>query len=164
VSNISEDNFTTYDILRLCHWFNMSCRTLDVARTKYLTRKRLPHNPFSRSPGISDYLKPWACVPTIITISFPTRASRDSAVGIATAYELDDGGVGVRVPGESRIFSSPHRLDRLWGPLSLLFNGCQGPSRRVKWPGCEADHSPPTSAEVKITWIYTSTPSYVSLA
>jgi hypothetical protein len=25
----------------------------------------------------------------------------------------------------------------------------------VKWPGREADHSPPTSAEVENTWIYT---------
>jgi hypothetical protein len=28
-----------------------------------------------------------------------------------------------------------------------------------KWPGCEADHSPPSSAEVKNAWSYTSTPS-----
>jgi hypothetical protein len=27
----------------------------------------------------------------------------------------------------------------------------------VKRPGLEADHSPPASAEVKNTWIYTST-------
>jgi hypothetical protein len=31
-------------------------------------------------------------------------------------------------------------------------------------PGREADHSPPTSAKVKKTWIYTSTPSYVFMA
>jgi hypothetical protein len=31
----------------------------------------------------------------------------------------------------------------------------------VKCPGREADHSPTTSAEVKKTWIYTSTPIYV---
>jgi hypothetical protein len=30
----------------------------------------------------------------------------------------------------------------------------------VKRLGCEADHSVPTSAEVKNTWIYTSTPPY----
>jgi hypothetical protein len=29
----------------------------------------------------------------------------------------------------------------------------------VKRPGREADHSPPTSAEVKKMWIYTCTPS-----
>jgi hypothetical protein len=30
----------------------------------------------------------------------------------------------------------------------------------VKRPGREADHSPPTSAAVKNTWIYTSTSTY----
>jgi hypothetical protein len=28
----------------------------------------------------------------------------------------------------------------------------------VKWPGREADHSPPSSAEVKNAWSYTSIP------
>jgi hypothetical protein len=32
--------------------------------------------------------------------------SRDGAVGIATSYGLDDRGVGVRVPVESRIIST----------------------------------------------------------
>jgi hypothetical protein len=49
-----------------------------------------------------------------------------SIVGIATGYRLDDGGVGVRVPVGSRIFSSLHRPDWLWGPPSLLFNGYWG--------------------------------------
>jgi hypothetical protein len=31
----------------------------------------------------------------------------------------------------------------------------------VKRQGCEADHSPPSSAHVKNAWIYTSTPPYV---
>jgi hypothetical protein len=31
-------------------------------------------------------------------------------------------------------------------------------------PGSEADHSPPTSAEVKKTWVYTSTPLYAFMA
>jgi hypothetical protein len=44
--------------------------------------------------------------------------SRDSVVGIATAYGLDGRGVGVRVPVGSRIFSSPLRPDR----PSLLSN------------------------------------------
>jgi hypothetical protein len=75
--------------------------------------------------------------------------SRDSAVGIAIGYGMDDPGVGVRVPVGSRIFSPPRRLNRLWG---------------VKRQGREADHSPPTSAEVKKTWIYTSTPPYALMA
>jgi hypothetical protein len=39
--------------------------------------------------------------------------SRDSIVGIASGYGLDDRGVGVRVPVGSRIFSSPSRPHRL---------------------------------------------------
>jgi hypothetical protein len=34
----------------------------------------------------------------------------------------------------------------------------------IKRPGREADHSPPTSAETKKTWIYTSTPPDVFMA
>jgi hypothetical protein len=37
-------------------------------------------------------------------------------------------------------------------------------SARVKRPGREADHSPPTSAEVNKMWIYTSTPPYAFTA
>jgi hypothetical protein len=46
--------------------------------------------------------------------------SRVSEVDIATGDGLDDRGVGVRVPGGSRIFSSPRRPDRPWGPPKLL--------------------------------------------
>jgi hypothetical protein len=38
--------------------------------------------------------------------------SRDSAVGIATGYELDGRGVRVRVPIAARCFCSPRSLDR----------------------------------------------------
>jgi hypothetical protein len=34
----------------------------------------------------------------------------------------------------------------------------------VNWPGREADHSLPSSAEVKNAWSYTFTPSYVFMA
>jgi hypothetical protein len=77
--------------------------------------------------------------------------------------------------------------DRIWnsprnGTL-LCFYGCQTSSRpalrptkppiqwvlgdlspRVKLQGLEADHSPPTSAEVNKMWIYTSTPPYAFMA
>jgi hypothetical protein len=52
----------------------------------------------------------------IIIPSMPISGSRDNSVGIATGYGLDDRGVGVRVPVESSIFSSPSHPDRLWGP------------------------------------------------
>jgi hypothetical protein len=80
-----------------------------------------------------------------------------SVVGTATGYGLDDRGIGVRVPVGSRIFFSPSRPDRLWGPPNLLSPG-------VTRPGREADHSPPASAEVKRMWIYTSTPPYALMA
>jgi hypothetical protein len=87
--------------------------------------------------------------------------SGDTAVGIAMGYGLDDRGVGVRVAVGSRIFSSPCRPDRPWGPIQWV-PGALSPG--VKGPGREADHSPPTSTEVKKMWIYTSTPLYAFMA
>jgi hypothetical protein len=52
--------------------------------------------------------------------------SRDSAVGIATGYGLDDWEVEVRVLVGSRILTSPCRPDQLWGPPNLLYNGYWG--------------------------------------
>jgi hypothetical protein len=42
--------------------------------------------------------------------------------------------------------------------------GTGGSFSGAKRPGREADHSHPTSVEVKNTWIYTSTPPYVFMA
>jgi hypothetical protein len=47
------------------------------------------------------------------TTSIIFKLFRNSVVGIATGYGLDDRGVEVRVPVGSRIFSSPRRPDRL---------------------------------------------------
>jgi hypothetical protein len=79
------------------------------------------------------------------SLSFPDY----SAVGIAIGYWLGDREVEVRVPVGSRIFASSYRSDRLWGPPNLLYNGTGSSFPRVKRPGREADHSPPTSADVK---------------
>jgi hypothetical protein len=66
-------------------------------------------------------------------------------------YGLDDRGSRDRFPaGGWEFFSSPSRPERLCGPPSLLSNGYQGLFPwGVKRPGREADHSPPSSAEVK---------------
>jgi hypothetical protein len=98
--------------------------------------------------------------PTFLSVPRVNQVRFLSAVGIATGYGLDERGVGVRVPVGSKIFSSPHRPERLWGPQNLLSSGFPG----VKRSGREADHSPPTTAEVKKMWIYTSTPPYAFMA
>jgi hypothetical protein len=51
---------------------------------------------------------------------------RGSVVVAATGYGLGDWRFGVRVPVESRIFSSPLRPDQLWGTLRLLSRGYSG--------------------------------------
>jgi hypothetical protein len=51
---------------------------------------------------------------------------RDSVVGIATSYGLDDRGVGFRVPVRSRILFYPRRPHRLWGPPYLYPTGTGG--------------------------------------
>jgi hypothetical protein len=42
--------------------------------------------------------------------------------------------------------------------------GTGGSFPGVKRSGCEPDHTPPDSAEVKKTWIYTSTPPFTFTA
>jgi len=48
------------------------------------------------------------------------------------------------------------QTDQLWDQPSLLSNGAL--SLGVKRPGREADHSSPSSVEVKNAWSCTSTP------
>jgi hypothetical protein len=58
--------------------------------------------------------------------------------------------------------SSTFSQDGLWGPLNLLSNvyGEASPPR-VQRPGRKADHSPPSSTELKNVWKYISTSPYV---
>jgi hypothetical protein len=90
-------------------------------------------------------------------------------------------GLGRRIWGSFSVASSrPEGLDfeSWWGKdFSLLHvvqtgSGAQPP---VQWmamalfqvlkrPGSGSEHSPPTSAEVKRTWMYISTPPYVFMA
>jgi hypothetical protein len=51
-----------------------------------------------------------------INLAHDVNRSRNSVVNVATGYELDDRGVEVRVPIESRILFSPLRPYQIWGP------------------------------------------------
>jgi hypothetical protein len=73
-------------------------------------------------------------------------------IDTVTGHGLGSRGVGVRVPAGVRFFSSPHCPDQFWGPPSFLSSGYWG-LFGVNWPGHEADHSLPTSSEVKTTWV-----------
>jgi len=70
-------------------------------------------------------------------------------------------GIQFPAPAMMEFFSSsPTRPDRFCGPLSLLFSGYRGSlTPRVKRLWREGDHSPPSSAEFKNAWSYTSVPS-----
>jgi hypothetical protein len=84
----------------------------------------------------------------LVLLSHPehttSSSSSSSAVGTATGCGLDDRGTRVRIPAESRIFTSPNRPGRLLGPPSLLSNAFL--SLVVRWPERQVDHSPSTSA------------------
>jgi hypothetical protein len=92
----------------------------------------------------------------IMTHYVENNMSRDSSVGIATGYGLDDQGGGSSSPGRVKTFhfsiSSRPSLGSTQPPIKWVPG--------VKGQGREADYSPPTSAEVKKMWIYTSTPPY----
>jgi hypothetical protein len=87
----------------------------------------------------------------------------DSAVGIAICYWLDDREVRVRVSEGARIFfmSSRPVLEPTQPPIQWVL-GALSPG--VKRTEHEADYSPPTSIEVKKTWMYTSTSPYAFMA
>jgi hypothetical protein len=76
--------------------------------------------------------------------------SRDSSVGIALGYGLDDRGTGVRFPAGARNFSLDHRVQNGPGAHPACYPmATRGSFLGVKRLRCEADHSPPSSAEVK---------------
>jgi hypothetical protein len=89
----------------------------------------------------------------------------DNAVGIAIGCGLDGREVGVRVPLGARFFLLSTSSRPVLGPTKPPIQWVPGAlSLALKRPGREADHSLPTNAEVKKTWIYTSTPSYAFMA
>jgi hypothetical protein len=76
--------------------------------------------------------------------------SRDNSVGIALGCGLDDLGSRVRFPAGAGNFSLHHRVQNGSGAHTASYPmGTMDYFPGVKRPGPEADHSPPSSAEVK---------------
>jgi hypothetical protein len=79
-----------------------------------------------------------------------TNRSRVSSVSIVSDYGLEDRAIGVRSPAGAKDFSSSLYVQTGSGahPASCTV-GTGGPFPGVKArPGRDADHSPPSSAEV----------------
>jgi hypothetical protein len=60
---------------------------------------------------------------------------------------------------ENNYFFFRNHRDRLRGPAKPLVNECRVTFPGIQRPGRDADHSPPSIAEVKNDWSYTSFPS-----
>jgi hypothetical protein len=87
-------------------------------------------------------------------------SGQNSVLGTATRYSLRPGRFGVQTPvGAKRLRLLHSRPYRPYGPPSLLCNGYRGSFPRVKRPERGVDHPPPSSAQVKNVYSYTSTPS-----
>jgi hypothetical protein len=85
-----------------------------------------------------------------------TLRSRDSAVGIATAYGLEDRSVGVLSPGGVKNFLSSTSSRPALEPTQSPIQWGTGD----KEAGSESNDSSPASAELKKIWMYISTPPY----
>jgi hypothetical protein len=100
-----------------------------------------------------------------IKVALCIYGSRDGSVSIATGYGLDDRGGQEFKFWYAQEFSLLHivQTGSEVHPTSYkMGTGVSFPG--IKRQGREADHSPPTSAEVKKMWICTSTPLYVFMA
>jgi hypothetical protein len=97
-------------------------------------------------------------VPISFYLCIIQTESRDSSVGITTGSGLDDRPSSVQFPVRAGNFSLHHRVQNGSGAHPASYPVVPGDlSLEVKRPGREANHSPPSSAEVKNAWSYTST-------
>jgi hypothetical protein len=91
--------------------------------------------------------------------------SHHRSVSIALGYRLDNGGSRVQFLVRLGIFLFTTMSRTALGPSQHPMQWVPGDlSLGLKRPGREADRSPPSNAEVKNAWSYTSTPQYVFMA
>jgi hypothetical protein len=94
-----------------------------------------------------------------------TKKNRDSSVGIALGYGLDDRGSKVRFPTGLGISLFTTTFRTALGPTQPLIQWVPGAlSLGIKRPGREAYHSPNLVPRSKNEWSYTSTPQYAFMA
>jgi hypothetical protein len=87
-----------------------------------------------------------------------SRKNRRSTVSTATKLRAGRPGIDSRQRQENFPFATASRLTV--GPIQPSIKWVPGAlSPEVRQPGCEADHPPPSSAEVNV-WSYTSTPPH----
>jgi hypothetical protein len=130
-------------------------------RTPKYETELLPHElPLSLWERDYEPIRIWKASFVTYLYFSSLRVSRDSSVGIATVYRLDNQAGGSSSPDKVKNFhfsiSSRPALGSTQPPIKWVPG--------IKRQGREADHSPPTSAEVKKLWIYTSTSPYVFMA
>jgi hypothetical protein len=83
------------------------------------------------------------------SVSFSLVWSRGSSVGIVSDYGLDDRAIEVRSPTEDFSSSLCVQTGTEAHPASCIMGtGGPFPGRKAR-PGRDADHSPPSSADVK---------------
>jgi hypothetical protein len=86
----------------------------------------------------------------LVSYNYSTQSSRVSSGSIVSDYGLDDRAIGVRSPAGAKDFSSILCVQTgSWAhPASFpMGTGDPFPGGKAR-PGRDADHSPPSSAEV----------------
>jgi hypothetical protein len=73
-------------------------------------------------------------------------------------------GLGFDSWKEKRLLFILNCPDRLWGTLSLIFNGYCVSFQRIKRQGLKVEHTLSYSAEIKNEWSYSSAPFYAFMA
>jgi hypothetical protein len=110
------------------------------------------HGSLSASPTLPTFspLHSFVCPKNVIGPRYSFR-SQVSSGSIVSDYGLDDREIGVRFPAEAKDFSCSFCVQTGSGAHSAscaMGTGGPFPGGKAR-PGREADHSPPSSAEVE---------------
>ena len=89
----------------------------------------------------------------------------ETVVNICTTIRLRIARSGIRLPSRVRNFCNLRNVQAsFWDEQAFTSMGNRAVFLGGKWPGCDVDHSPPFSTEVKHEWNYTLLPIYAFIA